>query len=99
MKKATPNSDILEALDLGELCRFCSVESHWIIELVELGVLEPKGERAEEWQFHGINIVRARKARRLNRDLGINAAGVAMVLDLLDERDRLLRRLSRHENL
>ncbi|MEE4188134.1 MAG: chaperone modulator CbpM, partial [Roseobacter sp.] len=46
-----------------------------------------------EWPFHGINIVRAKKARRLQRDLGINTPGVAMVLDLLQEREVLLRAL------
>jgi chaperone modulatory protein CbpM len=33
----------------------------------------------------------------LNRDLGVNTAGVALVLDLLEERDAVLRRLAQYE--
>jgi len=100
MKKTTSrhsDGDLLDSLNLTELCRFCDADSQWIIELVNHGVLEPRGSVANEWQFRGVNIARARKARRLNRDLGINVAGVALVLDLIQERDQLLRRLSRYE--
>lgn len=45
----------------------------------------------------GTSIVRAKKARRLNRDLGVNTAGVALVLGLLEERDGALRRLAQYE--
>jgi chaperone modulatory protein CbpM len=44
-----------------------------------------------------VNIVRAKKARRLNRDLGINTAGVAMVIELLEQRDAIMRRLAKYE--
>ncbi|MCX8226052.1 MAG: hypothetical protein OTI35_08260 [Sulfitobacter sp.] len=97
MKVATLHSDIVEALSLQDLCRFCQADETWVIELVEHGVLEPIGSKSGNWKFVGTSIVRARKARRLNRDLGINTAGVALVLDLLEERDALLRRLSHDE--
>ena len=99
MKKTTRPSDIVDALSLQDLCRFCQADEAWVIELVDHGVLEPKGASMEKWHFRGLNIVRAKKARRLNRDLGINAAGVAMVLDLLDERDAILRRLAQYETV
>lgn len=97
MKVATLHSDIVEALSLQDLCRFCQADETWVIDLVEHGVLEPIGSKIGNWKFVGTSIVRARKARRLNRDLGINTAGVALVLDLLEERDALLRRLARDE--
>lgn len=99
MKKTTSQSDVVDALSLQDLCRFCQAEEDWVIELVEYGVLEPKGSRSGNWQFIGTNIVRAKKARRLNRDLGINVAGIALVLDLIEERDAVLRRLSQYETL
>lgn len=92
MKKTTVSNATLEALDLQELCRFCVVEEAWIIELVEHGALSPVGHSKSNWKFVGLNISRAKKACRLHRDLGVNAAGVALVLDLLEERDALLRR-------
>lgn len=97
MKKTTQSNDIVDALTLQDLCRFCQAEEAWVIELVAHGVLEPVGSNVEHWRFRGVSIVRAKKARRLNRDLGINTAGVAMVLDLLEERDSALRRLARYE--
>jgi chaperone modulatory protein CbpM len=97
MKKTKSHADIVDALTLQDLCRFCHADEAWLIELVEYGVLEPKGATVEKWRFRGANIVRAKKASRLNRDLGINTAGVAMVLELLEERDTVLRRLARYE--
>ena len=97
MKKATMRSDIVDALSLSDLCRFCQADEAWVIELVEYGVLEPTGSTAGNWRFVGTSIARARKARRLNRDLGINTAGVALVLELLEERDAVLRRLAQYE--
>lgn len=97
MKKATDRNDIVEALSLTDLCRFCHADETWVIELVEHGVLEPLGSTSGNWRFVGTSIVRAKKARRLHRDLGVNIAGVALVLDLLEERDAILRRLAQHE--
>lgn len=93
MKKADSRGEILESLTSVELCRFCDADETWVTELVEHGVLDPEGQSFREWHFRGINIVRAKKARRLQRDLGINVAGIAMVLDLLQEREDLLRKL------
>ena len=99
MKKTTLQSDIVEALSLQDLCRFCQSDEAWVIELVEHGVLEPVGSTSGNWRFVGTSIVRAKKARRLNRDLGVNTAGIALVLDLLEERDAVLRRLAQHETI
>ena len=97
MKKTTIKSDVVDALSLPDLCRFCQADETWIIELVEHGVIDPMGNNSGDWQFIGASISRAKKARRLNRDLGINTAGVALVLDLLEERDAMMRRLARLE--
>ncbi|MEH6832440.1 MAG: chaperone modulator CbpM [Sulfitobacter sp.] len=94
MKKTTLKSDIVDTLSLEDLCRFCQAEETWVVELVEYGVLEPIGSTRGNWRFVGTSIVRAKKAHRLNRDLGVNTAGVALVLDLLEERDAILRRLA-----
>ncbi|MFL4471108.1 chaperone modulator CbpM [Tateyamaria armeniaca] len=97
MKKTRTRSDIVDALSLRDLCRFCEADEAWVVELVDHGVLTPVGSQRTHWQFTGMNIVRAKKARRLNRDLGINTAGVALALELLEERDAMRRRLARFE--
>ena len=97
MKKTTSHSDIINSLTLPDLCRFCQAEEAWLIELVEYGVLEPEGTATQDWRFYGASIVRAKKASRLRRDLGINTAGLAMVLSLLEEREVILRRLAQSD--
>ncbi len=87
-------AEVVSTLSLRELCRFCHAEERWVVDLVSYGVLDPEGRSPNEWRFQGANIPRAKKAKRLQRDLGINIAGIAMVLDLLEERDALLRRIS-----
>lgn len=80
-------------LTLNDLCRICSSSAEWVIELVEEGALEPTGLEQSQWRFPGNSLQRARTARRLQQDLEINLAGVALVLDLLDEIETLRSRL------
>ena len=94
MKIAKQDVEIVEVMTLSELGPFCRADEDWVVELVQHGVLEPHARTGQEWTFQSVQIARAKKARRLNLDLGINAAGVAVILDLLDERDALRRRLA-----
>ncbi len=80
-------------LSLRDLCRVCSVRTEFVVELVEQGALEPAGEVLEQWMFSGASLRRARTALRLHRDLGVNAAGAALILDLLEEMEQLRARL------
>ena len=84
-------------LTLADICRACAEQADIIIELVHEGVLAPMGEAPEYWRFTGLHLHRAKVAVRLQRDLGVNLAGAALALQLLDEVDGLraqLRRLS-----
>ena len=80
-------------LSLNDLCRVCSSSAEWIIELVEEGVLEPHDYQQTQWRFSATSLQKARTAMRLQRDLNINLAGVALALDLLDEIKTLEARL------
>ncbi|MDH3279837.1 MAG: chaperone modulator CbpM [Gammaproteobacteria bacterium] len=94
----TLNGIILEEearLTLRELCDACVVNADFICELVDEGMLEPAGQEKSHWYFTGISLRRVRRAQRLQRDLGINLAGVALALDLLDEVDQLREQLNR----
>jgi len=70
---------------LADLSGACRVHAETVIALVEEGVLEPQGEDTQHWRFTGANLRRAQAALRLQRDLGVNLAGAALALDLLDE--------------
>ena len=89
-------------LTLNDLCCACSSSAEWIIELVEEGALEPVNlkplsQQQTQWRFSVNALQRARTAMRLQRDLGINLAGIALTLDLLDEINTLEARLRRIE--
>ncbi len=82
-------------LTLVEICQNCHAPAETIIRLMEHGVISPaKGTTSSKWRFHQSTLIRADKALRLKRDLGINMAGVALVLELLDEIDLLRKKLN-----
>jgi len=80
-------------LTIKDLCQACSVHAEWVIALVDEGVLEPLGPNPARWRFPGPSLRRAQAVRRLQRDLGVNLAGAALVLDLIDELETLRARL------
>jgi chaperone modulatory protein CbpM len=83
-------------LTLRQLCDVCAVRAEYIIELVDEGFIEPSGVKKSHWCFSGVSIKRVQKARRLQQDLGINLAGVALAVELIDEIERLRARLHCH---
>lgn len=82
-------------LTLTELCHACGITEEQLMLLVSDGVIEPTGQQPKDWQFVGPSLRRARLAVRLTQDLEINAAGVALALDLIDEINDLRARLRR----
>jgi chaperone modulatory protein CbpM len=76
-----------------EVCEVFVVEKHLVLEMVEFGILTPEGEDVTTWRFSAAAILRLQRARRLQRDLEINLAGVAVALDLIDELDRTRERV------
>ena len=85
-------------LTLGEISEACAVHTEYIIELVDEGVLAPLGRDPVLWRFTGGHTHRVTVAVRLQRDLGINLAGVALALQLLDEVESLRARLREFES-
>lgn len=80
-------------ITLVQLCRTCAVGAETIESFVDQGILEPSGRRGPHWCFPAQSIKRLRLALRLQRDLEINLAGAALVLELLDRIDTLDARL------
>ena len=79
----------MTGLTLDDVCRACSAHADIIIELVSEGVIDSthlvSGQTPEHWRFTGLHLHRAKVALRLHRDLGVNFAGVALALELMDE--------------
>jgi chaperone modulatory protein CbpM len=77
-------------VSIEEVSRMCAVRSDYIVELVREGVIAPAtGSAPESWRFTSIEVRHTRVASRLQRDLGVNLAGAALALQLLDELETL----------
>lgn len=74
---------------LTALCRASGAQAEQIQALIDEGLLEPAGQGPEQWQFSGSALPRTRTALRLARDFELGLPGVAVVMDLLAEIDRL----------
>ena len=85
--------DEQSALTLTELSHVCAVQTGYIIELVDEGLVTPdiatEENEPQNWRFSGVQLRRARIALRLQGDLGVNLAGAALALQLLDEIENL----------
>ena len=84
-------------LSLADVCRACAAQADRIVELVDEGVLAPAGGTPDYWVFTGVHLHRARVALRLQDHLGVNLAGAALALELLDELQELRGRLQAQE--
>jgi chaperone modulatory protein CbpM len=73
-------------LDLTQLARVCGTSTTFIEELVQEGVLAPQAPSAA---FSGEDVVRVRKVMRLQQDFDATLPSAALILDLLDEIERL----------
>jgi len=83
----TLTGQLLEDYDLvtiDDLCRSCTVEVETVTLLVAEGILDPVGGDVEHWQFTVASLRRVKTAIHLQRDLGVNLAGAALALELLD---------------
>jgi chaperone modulatory protein CbpM len=78
---------------LAELTQLCGSSGRTLHLMVTEGMLRPQGNRPEDWRFSGLEVRRARRAVRLQRDLDLNLAGAALALDLLDELETLRARI------
>lgn len=87
--------DHAQTLSLAELCRCCAIPAEQVLIMVEQGIIEPQETRitTSRWVFASPQILRLKAAIRLQHDLGINIAGAALALDLLDEVKQLRQQL------
>lgn len=74
-----------EWLALDELARACGVSAEFVGELVAEGLVAPP----EPGRFGGEELARVRRICRLQRDFEANLQSVAVMLDLIDEVQRL----------
>ena len=82
-----------------EICRVCRIDAGAVHELADLGLVSPRGSAPAEWEFPASALPRLRIVARLMRDLGVNASGAALAVELLEMRNELERRIRELERL
>ncbi len=77
---------------LHELCVICNIPAELVHEMIDEGLIRPRGPEPMQWRFTAIEIRRVQTSLRLQRDLRVNLPGCALALDLLEELEEMKRR-------
>ncbi|CAN5496658.1 chaperone modulator CbpM [soil metagenome] len=80
----------ITSLDIEALAHACGARIDWVVQLVEVGIVEVSTTQPrEQWRFESHDLQAALRARRLERDIGIHLEAAALILDLEREVRRL----------
>jgi chaperone modulatory protein CbpM len=86
-------TEILLKVTVHELCQYDSLSESLILEIVEHGIAQPiAGSGIADWVFDTANAHWLQKAARLHHDLEVDWIAVAMVIDLLQQKEALERK-------
>lgn len=80
-------------LSLHDLALACGLSTRRLRQLVDLGLVDPEPGAAD--RFSSATAARLRRMLRLRADLGVNLAGAAIIVDLMERLERLDAELTR----
>lgn len=83
-------NDHAKEMTLMELCEAVDLPEQTFIQMVEHGIVEPSGDEPAQWSFDLTMVSIVRRATRLHRDLELDWAAVALVENLIEEREQLI---------
>ena len=96
MVKQTPTPIHCEysfKLSLTELTLSFGVNKQTIFEIIDEGIISPPVTHDEELEFDEQSLRKIRTVLQLKQDLGVNLAGAALAIELLDKIDELRNQL------
>ena len=83
-------------IGVDELAGNCAVDRTWVVEYVQAGVLLDNAERdPARWSFTSHDLIRARRLRDVTHQFDANPELAGLVVDLVEELERLRVRLRR----
>jgi chaperone modulatory protein CbpM len=82
-------SETIYYLTLTEVTQSVHLSTDTVITIVEQGIVEPDGRQPAEWRFEPSMLATLQRAVRLQRDLELDWAGVALALELIEELQQL----------
>lgn len=85
-------------ISVDELCELEKIEHELIIEIVEYGIATPiEATEYEHWVFDVSSVCWIKKAIRLHQDLEIDWVAVGLVIDLMQQKENLLKENERYQ--
>jgi DNA-binding transcriptional MerR regulator len=82
-------------LTLNELADAAELHPALIEKFIAYGLIEPTTSEGADSLFPIAHVERLRRIMRLRHDLGVNLAGVAIILDMRDHLEELQKELER----
>jgi len=82
-------------IHLDEACDLCGVNKEVIIHFVEEEWVRPINQEA--WELDEEDIARIRLIRELTEEFGVNDEGLSIILQLLDQLNRIHLEAMKHE--
>lgn len=76
-------------LNVEQVCMLIEISPPELIQVIELGIVEPPGNSPDDWVFDVNMLSVLRRAQRLHRQLEVSWPGIALALQLLDEVEQL----------
>lgn len=86
--------DAYQTYDLNHFAQACGQSPEWVLQLLEYEILPARPEEKIHL-FFTEELIRARRACRLQRDFEASFSAVALMMDLIDELETL-RKQVRH---
>ena len=82
-------SETVSYLTLTEVTQSIRLSADTVVTIVDCGIVEPQGERPNQWLFEPQMVALMQRACRLQRDLELDWPAVALALDLIEDLQRL----------
>lgn len=86
--------DLDEPLTLDVVAEAVGARRSLVLRLVEHGLIETVNSGVDEPRLPRRVVIQLRRMQRLRRDLGVNYAGAAVILDLVGRIEQLNRELA-----
>jgi chaperone modulatory protein CbpM len=77
----------------ADLVAASGFERDLLVELIDYGVFQPRGQREENWRFPSHALALARRAARLRSSFELDIPALALALELLDRMEALEQRV------
>lgn len=78
---------------IGVAAQLCGVHPQTLRQYERLGLVAPSRVGAKNRLYSEVDILRVRRIQRLTQDMGVNLAGVELILRLIDDMEEMRRDL------